>query len=168
MLIRRERPGDESGVQRIDERAFGGPDEAAIVNALRASGCVPLSLVAELDGALLGHILFSPVSIEPSGNPVSVVGLAPMAVVPEHQRRGVGSRLVAEGLARLRAAGHQAVVVLGHPGYYPRLGFSQASLFGLRCEFACPDEAFMAIALAPGALTRRAGLVRYRPEFRQA
>jgi putative acetyltransferase len=90
-----------------------------------------------------------------------------MAVVPEYQRRGIGSRLVADALAMLRRARHGAVVVLGHPGYYPRFGFSRASLFGLRCEFECPDEAFMAFELVPGALTDRSGTVRYRAEFRE-
>jgi len=165
VLIRREHPGDEAAVHRVNEDAFGGPDEAAIVEALRANGGVTLSLVAELDGTVIGHILFSPVSIDPAG---AAIGLAPMAVLPGHQRRGVGGSLVREGLELLRQAGHAAVVVLGHPEYYPRFGFVGASRFGLRCEFACPDEAFMAIELSPGALASRPGIVRYRPEFQQA
>ena len=123
---------------------------------------VTLSLAAELDDAVVGHILFSPVSIEPEG---TAIGLAPMAVLPEHQRRGIGGRLVREGLELLRAAGHGAVVVLGHPEYYPRFGFTRANRFGLRCEFECRDEAFMALELSPGALANRAGLVRYLREF---
>ncbi|HET9036717.1 MAG TPA: N-acetyltransferase [Myxococcaceae bacterium] len=165
IAIRRERPGDEPAVHRVNESAFGGPDEAAIVNALRANGGMTLSLVAELGGTVVGHILFSPVTIEPAG---TAIGLAPMAVLPGHQRRGVGGRLVREGLELLRAAGHRAVVVLGHPEYYPRFGFIRASRFGLRCEFECPDEAFMAIELSPGALANRDGLVRYRREFHLA
>jgi putative acetyltransferase len=165
IAIRRERPGDEKAVHRVNERAFGGPDEAAIVNALRANARVTLSLVAEVDGTVVGHILFSPVSIEPDG---TAIGLAPMAVLPGHQRRGVGGRLVREGLGLLRVAGHGAVVVLGDPEYYPRFGFVRASRFGLRSEFECPDEAFMALELSPGALANRAGLVRYRREFHLA
>src|SRR5262245_35475363 len=132
IAIRRERPADEEAVHRVNESAFGGPDEAAIVEALRANGGATLSLVAELDGTVVGHILFSPVSIDPAG---TALGLAPMAVMPVHQRRGVGGRLVREGLELLREAGHGAVVVLGHAEYYPRFGFVRASRFGLRCEF---------------------------------
>lgn len=162
IAIRRERPGDEPAIHRVNESAFGGRDEAAIVSALRANGAVTLSLVAEVDGTVVGHILFSPVSIDPAG---AAVGLAPMAVMPGHQRRGVGGRLVREGLELLRASGHGAVVVLGHPEYYPRFGFVRATRFGLRCEFECPDEAFMALELSAGALANRSGLVRYRREF---
>ncbi len=165
IAIRREQPGDEAAVHRVNALAFAGFDEATMVDALRANSGVTLSLVAELDGSVVGHILFSPVSIDPEG---TAIGLAPMAVLPGHQRRGIGGRLVREGLELLRAAGHGAVVVLGHPEYYPRFGFGRASGFGLRCEFECPDEAFMAIELSPGALANRAGLVRYRPEFRLA
>ena len=164
IAIRRERPGDEQAIHRVNESAFGGLDEAAIVHALRANGGMTLSLVAELDGAVVGHILFSSVSIEPEG---TAVGLAPMAVLPGQQRRGIGGRLVRESLELLRAAGHDAVVVLGHPEYYPRFGFVRASRFGLRCEFECPDEAFMAMELTPGTLTGRSGIVRYRSEFHQ-
>ena len=114
---------------------------------------------------MVGHIAFSPVTIEPAG---SAIGLAPMAVLPAHQRRGIGGRLVREGLEQLRAAGHGAVVVLGHPEYYPRFGFTRASRFGLRCELDCPDEAFMALELVPGALANRAGLVRYRRELHRS
>jgi len=168
IAIRREHPGDEAAVHRVNERAFDGPDEASIVNALRANGGVVLSLVADLDGTVVGHILFSPVRIDPEGTLVSVVALAPMAVTPEHQRRGVGGRLVREGLDLLRAAGHGAVVLVGHPEYYPRFGFTPASRFGLRCEFPeVPDEAFMAMELSPGALARGTGIVRFRREFQQ-
>ena len=164
IAIRREKPGDEAAVHRVNAIAFGGPDEATLVDALRANGGVTLSLVAEAEGSVVGHVLFSPVRIDPKG---SAIGLGPMAVLPVHQRHGIGGRLVREGLELLRLAGHGAVVVLGHPEYYPRFGFSRASGFGLWCEFDCPDEAFMAIELIPEALANRAGVVRYRPEFHQ-
>jgi putative acetyltransferase len=158
-----ERPCDEPAIAALNRAAFGGDDEARIVDALRANGGVVLSLVALVADEVVGHIVFSPVSID--GAPDRAIGLAPMAVLPEHQRRGVGTALVREGLARLTAAGHGAVVVLGHPDYYPRFGFERASRFLLRCAFECPDEAFMAMELRAGALGQQPGVVRYRPEF---
>jgi putative acetyltransferase len=138
------------------------------VRELSAAGVSILSLVAEKDGHVVGHILFSPVTIEPFAGQVSAVGLAPMAVLPDQQGKGIGTRLVEEGLAELRRLGHDVVVVVGHPDYYPRFGFKRASLFGLRTEIDCPDEAFMAIELRPGALAGRGGRVRYRSEFGNA
>jgi putative acetyltransferase len=163
-VIRREAARDFDAIKRVNELAFGGPDEAKIVHELRTAGAVTLSLVAEVAGGVVGHILFSPVTIETAAGEVTAVGLAPM-VLPEHQRKGIGSKLVQEGLSDLRRQGHEAVVVLGHPDYYPRFGFARASRFGLRSSIDCPDEAFMAIELRPGALAGRAGLVRYRAEF---
>ena len=107
----------------------------------------------------------APVTIDSPGGQVAAIGLAPMAVLPRHQRKGIGSRLVREGLDQLRRLEHEAVVVVGHAGYYPRFGFVPASRFGLRWENDCPDENFMAIELRPGGLAGRAGVVRYRPEL---
>ena len=94
------------------------------------------------------------------------MALAPMAVVPERQRAGIGSELVRDGLARCRLRGVEAVFVVGHPAYYPRFGFSRASDFGITCEFEVPDEAFMALELAPGSLRGRTGQVFYHEAFR--
>src|SRR5262249_2325845 len=135
LLVRPEAPGDVGAVRLVCEQAFGGPGEANLVDALRRNGKVTLSLVAEVRGAVVGHVLFSPAGIAPAGGPGEVVGLAPLAVLPVYQRRGVGSALVRAGLAGLLAAGHGAVVVLGHPGYYPRFGFQPAAGFGLRCKY---------------------------------
>jgi putative acetyltransferase len=166
ITIRRETAADQAGIRRVLERAFPTPAEAALVDALRAAGCVTLSLVAVGAGdEVLGHILFSPVTIDTAAGTRAAVGLAPMAVDPAWQRQGIGGRLVRAGLEILRRQGHAAVVVLGHPDYYPRFGFAPASRAGLRWEHPCPDEAFMALALAPDGLTARAGVVRYRPEF---
>src|SRR5262249_6004038 len=141
--IRPERSGDESGIRRVNERAFAQSSEADIVDAVRSAGAMTLSLVALLRGEVVGHILFSPVTAQsPNGN-FDDVGLAPMAVVPELQKNGIGSRLVQSGLAELRAAGHELVVVLGHPAYYPRFGFGKASTYEIRS--AVPDEVFMAL-----------------------
>jgi putative acetyltransferase len=163
-LVRAERPGDELAVRRVNEAAFERVAEGALVDALRAAGQAVVSLVAEADGAVVGHVLLSPVAVD-GARSGHVVGLAPMAVVPAWQRRGVGTALVRGALAAARARGHGAVVVLGHPGYYPRFGFVPASRFGLRCEYDAPDDAFLACELRPGALDACRGLVRYRPEF---
>ena len=165
--IRDERPEDRAPVQHVNEAAFGGAGEAELVRALHAAGAARVALVAELEGELVGHILFSDVTLEPSAS-LKLAGLAPMAVLPAHQRNGIGSSLVREGLERLRAKGYDAVVVLGHPAYYPRFGFVPATRFGLRSKFAREPEhesAFMALELRPGALSGVSGEVHYRPEF---
>ena len=165
--IRAERAEDVTAVRRVNELAFGQPGEASLVAALRAAARPHISLVAVEDGQVVGHIFFSPVSIEPEDSSFKAMGLAPMAVLPEYQRRGVGSALVRAGLNGCRRIGRTAVVVVGHPEYYPRFGFRPASRFGLRCEYPVPDEVFMAAELEPGALAGRRGLVKYRPEFNE-
>jgi putative acetyltransferase len=180
IIIRRETASDQAGIRSVHERAFPGPDEANIVDALRAAGVVTLSLVATRDHAgatddaadspiggasIWGHILFSPVIIATAAGEREAVGLAPLAVDPDWQRRGIGGRLVRAGLDMLREAGHAAVVVLGHPDYYPRFGFAPASGFGLRWEHPCPDASFMALALTARGLDGGPGVVRYRPEL---
>lgn len=165
LVLRDEVEGDRAAIDAVNRAAFGGPDEAELVDALRAAGALTLSLVAIADEGLVGHVAFSPVTIEGPAGRTMAMGLAPMAVRPDWQRRGVGTRLVTEGLDRLGAAGHRAVVVLGHPEYYPRHGFSKASGFGLRWEHPARDEAFMAIELVPGGLAGIEGVVRYREEF---
>lgn len=162
LILREEARGDRAAIAAVIDAAFGQPGEAALVEALRAAGALTLSLVAVADDEIVGHVAFSPVTIDDGS---AAIGLAPMAVAPGWQRRGVGVRLIEEGLARLRAGGQRAVVVLGHPEYYPRFGFVPASRFGLRCEYDAPDEAFMALELVPGSLAGVSGLVRYRPEF---
>ncbi len=165
MEIRAERAGDESAIRRVNELAFGGAEEAALVDALRAAARPHVSLVATDGGEVVGHIFFSPVSIEPEDSSFAAMGLAPMAVLPERQRRGVGSALVREGLKECARLGHGVVFVLGHADYYPRFGFARAGEKGLRCKWPVGDEHFMALELVPGALDGARGLVEYRPEF---
>ena len=169
--IRPERPGDARAIHRVNREAFGQPEEADLVDRLRAavgdSGEKAwISLVARRDSEIIGHILFTEVTIRSGSASRSATGLAPMAVLPGRQRQGIGSKLVEAGLAACRAAGHQLIVVLGHPAYYPRFGFTPAIDFGLRCEYDAPSEAFMALELEAGALAGVAGTVCYRPEFR--
>lgn len=166
LSIRPERPGDEAAIRALDNLAFGQPTEGAIVDALRASNCPVISLVALQDDTIVGHILFSPVTIEADTGSVTGMGLAPMAVTPRLQSRGVGSSLVRRGLDEVRAKSYPYVVVLGHSHYYPRFGFVPASRHGIRCAWdEVPDDVFMAIILDETAMTGVSGTARYRPEF---
>ncbi len=167
MNIRPESSEDISAVHRVNAEAFETETEANLVDALRQSGIPLISLVAEIKGELVGHILFSPMT-DSAGAKIPVAGLAPMAVSPAHQKQGIGSALVKEGLAQCKAAGYRAVIVLGHPDYYPRFGFVPASQYDISCQYEAPDEAFMALELEPGALSRLSGIVKYHPLFDQA
>ncbi|MCB9703870.1 MAG: N-acetyltransferase [Myxococcales bacterium] len=167
VTIREERPEDIPAIHALQLAAFGQPDEAVLVDALRAGGGVILSLVAVAGDEVVGHVLFSPIEIVSDGGGAlrGATGLAPMGVLPAWQGRGVGGALVREGLERLRALGRRGVVLVGHPGYYPRFGFQPASRLGLRWEHEVPDAAFMAIELREGGLGGGPGVVRFRPEF---
>jgi putative acetyltransferase len=165
MTIRAETPEDAVQVRRINELAFGQPAEADLVDRLRQACADSLSLVAEDEG-VVGHILFTPVVIESGERRVIGMGLAPMAVLPDRQRQGIGSRLVTRGLDLLRDRRCPFVVVVGHPEYYPRFGFAPASRLGLASQWeGIPDEAFLAIILDPGAMAGVSGVARYRDEF---
>jgi putative acetyltransferase len=163
-LIRTETPADYEAVSIVNERAFNRSNEARLVETLRTSGQV-ISLVAEVDGRVVGHILFSPIVIETSTGPVPAISLAPMAVLPEFQKRGIGSALVRRGIEACRSLGHAVVIVLGHPDFYPRFGFVPARPQGIEPPFPAPDEAWMVQVLRPGALENLSGTVRYPPAF---
>ncbi|HEX2229863.1 MAG TPA: N-acetyltransferase, partial [Candidatus Binatia bacterium] len=138
--------------------------EADLVDALREQARPVVSLVAEAADRVVGHIMFSPVSL--AGHPnLKIMGLAPLAVTPCYQRQGIGSALVHAGLDRCRQLGVGSIVVLGHPEYYPRFGFSTASQFGLTCAYNVPDEAFMVLELQPGYLANTSGLIQYHVAF---
>jgi len=163
-FIRREQDGDADQIRIVNAQAFGGSSEAEIVDALRGSAG-SLSLVAIADERIVGHILFTPVDIDGVAPHGAALGLAPLAVLPERQRSGIGSALVRAGLDACRSNGCRVVVVLGHPEYYPRFGFVPAASAGLACEFAVPAEAFMALELVPGTLADARGTVRYHARF---
>jgi putative acetyltransferase len=163
VVIRPETPTDCDAIREVNRLAFGGEDEARLVDALRAGGYVRLSMVAEVDGRVVGHILFSDLSIITPSGEVEALALAPLAVVPDHQRRGVGSMLVGTGLRACQEAGHRVVIVVGHPEFYPRFGFSTKLAERLESRFSGP--AFMAAELVPGALEGVEGEVRYPPPF---
>lgn len=163
ITIRQAQASDAAQIHEVESRAFGQPDEAKIVDALRAADAITLELVAEREGQLVGHVCFSPVRIEGIDD---AIGLAPLAVDPSVQRQGIGRALGERGLRLLRTRGIGALVVLGDPQYYgPHFGFVPAHTFGLRWEHDCPPEYFMALELRPGALATARGVVRYRPEL---
>lgn len=172
MHIREEQPADIPAVRAVNLAAFETATEADLVDALREEASPLVSLVAEENGLIVGHIMFSPVmlvrsseAVDPSGTTRMFMGLAPMAVIPEWQRRGVGSRLIAEGLERCGEIDAAAVVVLGHAEYYPRFGFAAASKFGLRCEYDVPDDVFMVRELVADVLRGVSGTIRYHEVF---
>lgn len=163
--VRPEHPADADAVRRVTRAAFGRPDEADLVDRLRQRAEGYLALVAVEAGEVVGHVAFSRVTVDPPGQALAAVGLAPMAVRPDRQRCGVGSALVRAGLAACREAGAEAVFVLGDPAYYPRFGFRPAADSEIGNEYGAPREAFMALELVPGALDGVAGTARYDSVF---
>lgn len=165
--IRPEQPQDQESVQLVNREAFGREGEARLVDALRVSPAfVPsLSLVALDAEQLVGHVLFTRLSVIQAGVSRPALALAPLAVLPAWQNRGIGSALVRRGLSDARELGHRAVLVLGHPEYYPRFGFQPAQALGIRPPFPASPEAFLVLALDEGGLQGLHGQVEYPPEF---
>jgi putative acetyltransferase len=167
--IRAEVLADVEAIRRVNELAFGRPEEADVVDRLRQARIPFLSLVAEDGGAIVGHVLFTPaiVDVGQDGEQrIAGMGLAPLAVLPERQRQGIGSLLVRCGLDLLRADGCPFVIVLGHAEYYARFGFERASVHGLACQWkGVPDEAFMVLVFDSDAMRGVSGIARYRDEF---
>jgi len=161
MLVRAERPEDRAAIRAIHEAAFGRPDEADLVDALRVEGAALASLVAESDGRAIGHILFSRMWIDTEPGAIAAVALAPLAVLPGEQRRGAGGRLIRAGLEMLW--GERIVIVLGHREYYPKFGFTSELARALENPF--PAGALMAMELERSALTGVSGRVRYARSF---
>jgi putative acetyltransferase len=165
LLIRPEQPADLTAIHHVVEQAFqqafGSMAEAKLVDTLRANGKAIVSLVAVENDQIVGHILFSEVTL----GDTTIIGLAPLAVLPSQQKQGIGALLTNAGIAACRSAGYTAMVVLGHPDYYPRFGFVPASQFGIKSEYDVSDETFMALELQTGALANCAGVAKYQPEF---
>ncbi|MCJ7515609.1 MAG: N-acetyltransferase [Dehalococcoidia bacterium] len=167
-VIRHETPEDEAAIHHVNEEAFGQTEEADIVDRLRGRGALTISLVAIQSDEIVGHIAFSPVKVESEHSNFDAIALAPMAVLPVYQRKGIGSQLVRAGLEECGHLGYEIVVVLGHPNYYPRFGFIPAKPTGIDCEFQVPDEAWMILELKAGALAGCRGTVKFQPEFSEA
>lgn len=166
MDIRTEKLEDIEAIRQVNMVAFGRETEANLVDRLRGIAST-FSCVAVQSDRIVGHLLFSPVAV--AGNcssNLSILGLAPVAVLPDYQRLGMGSLLIREGLKECVRSGFQAVVVLGNPDFYSRFGFIPASRKSLGCEYDVPDEAFMVLELESGALQDCSGMVKYRSEFR--
>jgi len=160
--IRKEIEKDFEEVFHLVSLAFENEAEAKLVEKLR--NVEPhISLVAEKDGKIVGHIFFSPMTFE--DEKTNFLGLAPMAVLPEFQNQGIGSKLIKEALRVCAEENFTAVFVLGHANYYPRFGFEIAKTRGFTCEFPVPDEHFMVLELKKDALKGKRGLVKYRREF---
>ncbi len=156
MVIREEAAADIAGIGRVTELAFGQRDEADLISALRENGDIEISLVAVDDEAVIGHVLFSKLHAPPK-----CLALAPVSVMPDRQSRGVGSRLIREGLRRAKEIGWRAVFLLGEPDYYSRFGFRVDSAAGFETPY--PAEFFMALELKPGALAQKGPVIYAAP-----
>lgn len=166
--VRAEGPEDQAPVFEVNAKAFETELEANLVEALRSNVEPLISLVAVVENRVVGHILFTPVTADQGSEEGTVLmALGPMAVLPEFQSRGIGSRLVEVGLDRCRALGAEAVFVLGHAEYYPRFGFEPAGQYGLRYKSEELDPYFMVLELRAGALESVSGAVHYSPEFEE-
>jgi putative acetyltransferase len=159
--IREEQPGDIGAIREVHRGAFGQEEEGNIVDALRTNGAALLSLVAILDRRVVGHIMYSPLLV----GDVMGAALGPMAVLPEHQRQGIGSGLVEAGSQQLRQNGCPFIVVVGHSMFYPRFAFRPASTYGITCEWDVADDVFMVLVLDETKMPGVVGVAKYRPEF---
>lgn len=166
--VRAETPADFRAIDVVNLSAFQGEDEAQLIAELRKSKeFIPdLSLVAELNGRIVGHVVLSRVQLKSAKGDSEILALGPMSVVPSQSHRGIGSELIEAAVARARALCYPAIVVAGHPDYYLRFGFKLAKSWPLSCNLSIPQDALTAMELDDGAL-RDGGVVEY-PEIFQA
>ena len=167
ITIRAETAADIEQIHYVNEKAFGRTAEADLIDKLRGRSALPVSLVAVHNNIVVGHIAFNPATIKTADAESEIITLAPLAVLPEFQKKGIGSQLIRTGLDICRKQGYSIAVLVGHPGYYPRFGFVQAKPHDIHCQFAAPDEAWMVCELVPGALKNIRGTVYFQPEFQE-
>ncbi len=165
MAIRKEQDSDKESIWKVNAEAFETEAEANLVNALRDSGTPFISLLAEADEEIVGHILFTPVELTGDNSGLTLMGLAPMAVRPGFQRKGIGSQLVRAGVENCSIQGYDAIVVLGHPEYYPKFGFVPSVKYGIKSEYDVPDEVFMVLELKENVLKGKSGIIRFHAAF---
>lgn len=166
MMIRLEKAEDHEAVQEVNLKAFPTDVEATLVEKLRSSMNI-ISLVAVHEDKVVGHVLFSPLTIETDEETFPAVILAPVAVLPEYQKQGVGSKLIENGIIECRNQGHSIITLVGHPEYYPRFGFKPAEKYGIQHPFEVPENVFMVYELVPDALNRVKGVLRYSNAFEE-
>ena len=164
ITIRSEEPADVEVIHSIHQSAFPTEAEARLVDRLREERKLALSLIAEVKDCAVGHVAFSPVSVDPQSPAKRGLGLGPVAVLPEWQRKGVGEQLITRGIEDCRRDGYSFIVVLGEPGYYGRFGFRRASMFGLANEYGV-DDPFMVLELSLDGLPKVPGTVKYVKVF---
>lgn len=165
ITIRQEQAGDAPEIRRVNEEAFGQAEEADLVDALRQNCDDLLSLVALEGDAIVGHALWSPATVESETAILKGMGLGPVGVLPEFQKKGIGTALINEGIGILRSRVCRFIIVLGHPKYYPRFGFVPARTYGIKSEWDMPESAFMVLMLDPVQASSIHGIAKYRPEF---
>ncbi len=166
MQIRAETPDDVASIYFVNEQAFQQPNEAQLVDKLRKNVDFYLSLVAVLDNQIIGHIFLSPVTLD-NDNTFKGLGLAPLGVLPNYQNKGIGSALVKKALELAKQTEYEMMVVLGHPHFYQRFGFSSAKEKGFLCEYPVPDDVFMLLELQTNAAQSKTGLIRYHTVFNE-
>ncbi|MBT8508768.1 GCN5 family acetyltransferase [Methanomicrobiaceae archaeon CYW5] len=168
LILRSEGAGDAPAIARVNTEAFGQTNEARLIERMRETPEFDpdLSIVAEEDGAIVGHVLFSRIAIVSSdGDRIPAIALAPVAVLPDRQKQGIGTSLIEEGIRRCHRKGEKIIVVLGPAGYYPRFRFVPAQDHGITAPFDAPEATFMVLALEPHALIGVAGTVEYPAPF---
>lgn len=165
MQICPEQPTDVAAIHALNTAAFERVAEADLVDALRQQASPLVSLVAIQGEQVVGHILFTPVTLSSHPN-LKIMGLAPIAVSPAHQKQGIGAALIQAGLQECRKIGYGAIVVLGHPDYYPKFGFVPTSQYQITCEYDVPPEAFMLVELIAGYLENKSGMISFHPAFK--
>jgi putative acetyltransferase len=168
--IRHETTNDYPGIKQVNDLAFGQPNESLLIQKLRMNPDFidKLSLVAEINERIIGHILFFPIKVLGASKDYGSLALAPMSVMPDFQNKGIGGQLIMKGLEVAKDLGFKSVIVVGHKDYYPKFGFAPAGKWSIKAPFDLPDEVFMAMELEKEGLKDVSGVVEYPKEFEEA